>query len=685
MTKLIYSNNIEKLTEDGFEFTPDSSEIIKYNGTSAAITIPDSVVIIDDNAFANNKTITTIIFNIGSNLTTIGINAFSGCTQLTSINLPGKIDFIGSSAFQGCTSLKSINIPPSISIINENTFSGCTSLINITMLPNVKTINPYAFQNCEALTSITIPYTVTKIEAYGFKGCTSLNEIIFEGNVPSFGEQAFLNIANVINTKYNSWDNDDKQKFREHTNAGRTINFYDIESLPISTNGIKKISNRTFSISREKILVLDYDVNKCIAIIMDYLYPSPLKVPEFLNIQSQEYLYIYILKPIDLSYSNFESVGGQNDMREVIFKFDSESDPAIKKLKEIDISKLKEDIDKLKPKPIAGLTISDDGFTITGYTGTSTEITIPDEIKIIGNNAFDGQEQITKINFNIGSQLTTISSYAFYNCNNLTSINIPFSVSIIDEYAFAFCTLLKSINISYKVNTIGISAFTSCKSLTSITIPFSVTTIDAFAFMSCTSLNEIIFEGQLPTIYDAVFVDIARSFTVKYWNTINKQNIIDSSTEKSVITFIDISSIPILPNGIKKISDRAFSISKEKILVLNSDIDQCIAIIKKYLYPSGVNDVKYQSKPYLYINMLNPIEQFYPQIESFDSPYDSITELIFKFYSESDPAIGKLENINKLEDFLKLPLKKLNYILIAIIILLIMYILYMVIFKRVFI
>ena len=375
-----------------------------------------------------------------------------------------------------------------------------------------------------------------------------------------------------------------------------------------------------------------------------------------------------------------------------------------------------------------GFTISSDGFTITRYTGTSTEITIPDEIKTIDDEAFYGNKQITKIFFNTGSKLTTIGEEAFSGCTKLTSINIPlnvetigisafqscgslpsiiipsnvtdigssafngcfllksinipFSVSTIGSYTFSFCKALKSINIPQSIKTISNNAFFNCQSLISITIPFSVTIIDSTAFFGCTSLNEIIFEGEIPTINTSAFRNIARNITVKYRDNIDEEKIKANTNEGSIITFIDISKMSTLPNGIKKISDRALSISKEKISVLNSDFDKCIAKIIDYLYPSKVP--KYnanQSGKTLYINILNPIEQFYPKIESFESPSE-ITEVIFKFDSDNDPALKKLENINMAS--LKKP-DYINYILITIIILLIMYIFYMFIFKRVFI
>jgi hypothetical protein len=83
---------------------------------------------------------------IGNVVSTIGENAFSGCTMLASVTIPDTVTSIGTDAFYGCSGLTSITIP-----------SGVTS------------IGYRAFNNCRALTSITInAVTPPSIELYAF-------------------------------------------------------------------------------------------------------------------------------------------------------------------------------------------------------------------------------------------------------------------------------------------------------------------------------------------------------------------------------------------------------------------------------------------------------------------------------------------------------------------------------------
>ena len=104
--------------------------------------------------------------------------------------------------------------------------------------------------------------------------------------------------------------------------------------------------------------------------------------------------------------------------------------------------------------------------TVTGYTGNSAEVEIPavcmnnngDEVPVtaIGSNAFIDNENLTKVTFADGSQLTRIGSYAFEKCSNLTTIELPNTIRFIDKTAFSQCgrlTFTESGTANYLGNT----------------------------------------------------------------------------------------------------------------------------------------------------------------------------------------------------------------------------------------
>ena len=115
--------------------------------------------------------------------TCIASNAFSGCSSLTAIALPEGVTSIGRSAFSGCSSLTSIIIPKSVTRIGFKAFEGCSSLTSITIPESVTSIGDGAFLGCSNLTSITIPEGVTSIGRCAFSGCTSLASIYMKSPV----------------------------------------------------------------------------------------------------------------------------------------------------------------------------------------------------------------------------------------------------------------------------------------------------------------------------------------------------------------------------------------------------------------------------------------------------------------------------------------------------------------------
>jgi hypothetical protein len=104
-------------------------------------------------------------------------------------------------------------------------------------------------------------------------------------------------------------------------------------------------------------------------------------------------------------------------------------------------------------------------------------------------------------NFTIPSSVTSIGTYAFSRCSNLTSISIPPSVICIGSYAFSHCNNLTSISIPSSVTSIQMATFDGCSNLTSITIPSSVTSIDFVAFAGCSRLSSAIFLGNAPAMF----------------------------------------------------------------------------------------------------------------------------------------------------------------------------------------
>jgi len=155
--------------------------------------IPNTVTSIGKEAFSFCSGLTSIV--IPNSVTYIGLQAFMQCSGLTSVEIPNSVTYIESTAFAGCSALTSIEIPNSITFIGEQVFADCSSLTSIVIPNTVTSIEYRAFGYCSALTSIEIPNSVTSIGEYAFGWCSGLTDVYcYAETVPSTNYAAFRNV-----------------------------------------------------------------------------------------------------------------------------------------------------------------------------------------------------------------------------------------------------------------------------------------------------------------------------------------------------------------------------------------------------------------------------------------------------------------------------------------------------------
>ena len=155
--------------------------------------------------------------------------------------------------------------------------------------------------------------------------------------------------------------------------------------------------------------------------------------------------------------------------------------------------------------------INGESVTITGYTGSEGNVTIPSEIEgkpvtAIGERAFSRNKTLTSVAIPDG--VTGIGKYAFYE-SGLENINIPAGVTTIGMEAFGECSNLSGVTFEKdsKLTKIESGTFLGCYKLTSIEIPAGVTSIGIMAFYFCSDLTSVTFEegSQLSSIRESAF------------------------------------------------------------------------------------------------------------------------------------------------------------------------------------
>jgi len=156
----------------------------------------------------------------------------------------------------------------------------------------------------------------------------------------------------------------------------------------------------------------------------------------------------------------------------------------------------------------------------------SNEYTIPDSVTTIGDGAFAGCRNLSKII--LPNSIISIEDNAFSNCFGLTSISIPSGVTeirdsvfngcsalsivimpktinSIGKYSFAHCSKLFPLSVPSNLKSIGEGAFLYCTRAISLNIPDSVEYIGDYAFNSCTGLTSATLPKNLQRIGNGIF------------------------------------------------------------------------------------------------------------------------------------------------------------------------------------
>ena len=400
--------NVIGIKEGGFRFCDFS-----------AVTIPQTVIDIKEEAFAYCQNITVI--DLPHAITRIAPSCFLDCRKLEFVHYTkadGSSSFgndtiteIGDHAFDSCVSLRDFYCPKSVTVFGQSAFQKCTTLRSF-YFPSTIKVNSV----------VTNPLTVKE---YAFADCTNLTFIYFETNMAEVDNYAFVNVNVDARIRYN----------------GPTVPNY-------TKNGVAQDHWHDFNIATNISDLVPVDTNHP-TILVDDECPSIRYTIETTAVKLDAAQNKPTINVIDAT----EASQGYAS----IYKFETpnESDRCF----------------NLETKT---LTIPD---TLNGKTvkvikeGTFTNnydiehIIFNEGLVQIANHAFYGCKNIKSINFGLCENLKEVSYFAFNDSTEamkntaVTSLILPDCLQYVGHCAFANFAAVSEFHMSQGMLAIGDAAF----------------------------------------------------------------------------------------------------------------------------------------------------------------------------------------------------------------------------------
>ena len=320
---------------------------------------------------------------------------------------------------------------------------------------SVTSIGEYAFKNCSGLTSVTIPNSVTSIGERAFYGCSGLTSVTIPNSVTSIGNSAFWGCSGLTSVTIPN----------SVTSIGGSA-FSDCSGL----TSINVASGNTHYSSIDGVL---YNYTQ------DTLIQCPgaktsVTIPNSVT---------------SIGNSAFDGCSG---------------------LTSITIPTGVTSIGESAFSGCSGLTmlnfnaINCQDFYFSPFDASLTTVNIGDSVQRIPADFVRCCSGLTSVT--IGNSVTSIGEFAFYYCNNLTTLNFnaidcqDFEADYNGLYYYTFGTSLTTVNIGDSVQRIPANFVRDCSGLTSVTIPNSVTSIGDTAFRGCSGLTSVTIGNSLTSI-----------------------------------------------------------------------------------------------------------------------------------------------------------------------------------------
>jgi len=418
-------------------------EVFLYCMALTSIVIPASVTEIVDRAFGGNRNLTGIWVEAGNTAycnDSNGVLFTKDMTKLVAVPaslqgayaIPASVTDIGSDAFSGCSDLTSITLPSGLTEIGSRAFSECYGLTTIEIPAGVTAIGAGAFRVCGNLTSIEIPASVTSIEQYAFYRCDNLKDIYYSGNATQW---AAITIGEENEALSNA-----TVHYAISGTCGENLTWELDEEGTLTISGTGDMEN--YRQDYKQTNPPWYDCREAITNLVIEDGVTGIGSYAFYDCTS---------------LANVAIGNGVTDIGMWAFSF----------CNSLTSVTLPDGVTGIggyafsNCESLTSITIPESVTNIEDCAFQScsslTDITIPEGITWLGKSLFWDCDSLTSIT--IPASVEFICYSAFASCDSLTDIVIPANTAIVENWAFAECTSLNEITFLGDVPEIGEEVF----------------------------------------------------------------------------------------------------------------------------------------------------------------------------------------------------------------------------------
>lgn len=534
ISKVTLPNNLKIVSEAMFSNCPNIKNIdflpstVTYIADSAfsstGVTALDftktNITFIDDFAFSGCEELASVKLNEK----TTYLSGFNSCPKLSGISIPNNVIRIGYKAFANNPQLSFTSVPSSVKYIGSYAFTN-TNVKELDLSANTElSLGDYAFCDLTTLEKIILPSTLRYISNRAFCN-TALKSIIIPDGVETIYSGAFKNtpLSKVSFSSNSQLKIIDKYAFSDCLNLTK---FVFPKSVIETRDGAFKndVNLKTVIVLGEE--GINASVNPFYAgddsstTYLTEIYGNDAKTDEngdkiWNGVSRYASVYGITLVPLE-DYVETPDGGPQTDSSNHgtwangSWQYDDSTNRLFVTGNGELTSTFKTSDGKalnlasyLSNKALTSIVLTE-GITgvgadvfFTDYGIDVQSVSLPNTLTSIGSNAF---RNIKAKKFKISANLSSIGANAFYG-SNVNSFDLSDTkVEAIGNYAFANCKNLTSINLPKVLKTIGDGAFYS-SSLKSVDVPQSVASIGKAAFTDCLSLWKVKINNPQTNIY----------------------------------------------------------------------------------------------------------------------------------------------------------------------------------------